>query len=156
MKNFSFASSVFVLGTSLAVPLLALAQTGINVANIKSKYSDPIIAFINDILVPVLMAIALIVFLWGIYKYFIYGAANESEKAEGRWFALWGVIGFVIIVALWGIVNLFMGTLGLSAGGTAPKPPTIGGSTQQNTTGGSIQQTTTRLCDDGMGGVSPC
>src|SRR3989344_1478976 len=101
--------------------------TGINI-NAITPYSTGIINVINNLLVPVLMAIALIVFFWGVYKYFIYGADNDGERETGRQFALWGVIGFVIILSLWGLVNLVMGTFGLSVG-QAPPYPTIGGST---------------------------
>ncbi len=71
------------------------------------------------------MAIAFIVFLWGVYKYFIYGADNETERATGKQFVLWGIIGFVVILSVWGLVAIVSGTLGLQLGGAAPKPPTI-------------------------------
>ncbi len=72
------------------------------------------------------MAIAFIVFLWGIFKYFIWGAENESEKAEGRKFAMWGIIGFVIIMSVWGIVNIVKDTLvPTTAGSTRPNYPTL-------------------------------
>lgn len=96
---------------------------GINL-NVIKPYSDSIIGLINTILVPVFMAIAFIVFLWGVFKYFIWGGENETEKADGRKFAMWGIIGFVIILSLWGIVNILMGALNLTTG-THPKPPTI-------------------------------
>ena len=97
---------------------------GINIQYIKG-YSDSVISVINGILVPMLIAVAFIVFLYGAYNYFILGADNEDKRKEGRTFALYGVIGFVIIFSLWGIVNIFMGTLNLS-GRVAPAPPTIG------------------------------
>ncbi len=117
------------------VPLFALAQ-GINLSVI-TPYSTSITSLINDILVPVLMAIAFIVFLWGVYKYFIQGAADEKSRADGRQFALWGIIGFVIILSLWGLVNLFTSMLGLTAN-NAPAFPTIGTGTSgvtNNSTG---------------------
>lgn len=143
MKKISRLSAPFALLASLLAPLLAAAaaQTGYSGINVNAvaPYSSGITNLINYYLVPVLIAIAFIVFLWGIYKYFILGAANESEKAEGRKFALWGVIGFVIILSLWGIVNLVMSTFGLSVG-QAPPFPTIGNysGTAGNTTGNSI------------------
>lgn len=124
---------------SFSVPFFAVAQSGINL-NAITPYSNGVINFINYILVPILMAVAFIVFLWGIYKYFILGAADEKNREDGRQFALWGIIGFVIILSLWGIVNIFMGTLGLSAT-NAPRFPTIGGLSAPGggtqTTGGS-------------------
>lgn len=126
-----------VLFASLGAPLVAAAQTGINL-NAITPYSNGIINVINGILVPVLMAVAFVVFLFGVYKYFIQGAASDTERATGRQFTLWGVIGFVVILSLWGIVNIFMSTLGLSVG-KAPAYPTIGNvGGSQNTTGGSI------------------
>lgn len=132
-KIFRFAALVATFGA----PLIAAAQTGVNVTYLQG-YSNSITGVINYVLVPVLMAIAFIVFLWGVYKYFILGAADEKSRTDGRQFTLWGVIGFVVILSLWGIVNIFMSTLGLSVG-TAPAYPTIGnvGGTQ-STTGGSI------------------
>ncbi len=124
MRKIIRPAALFALLASLGVPLFAAAQTGINISKI-TPYSGGIINVINGILVPVLMALAFIVFLWGVYKYFILGAADEKSRTDGRQFTLWGIIGFVIILSLWGIVNLLMGTLGFSVG-TAPAYPTIG------------------------------
>ncbi len=76
-----------------------------------------VVGAINTVIVPVIFALALAAFVWGIYKYFILGAANESEKAEGRTFALWGLIGIVLLFSVWGFVNLLLSTLGLTATG---------------------------------------
>jgi hypothetical protein len=111
--------------TALLFPIFAFAQTGgINTTYIK-PYSDSIVRIINDILVPVILAIAFLVFLWGVYKYFIQGAADEESRKEGRQFVLWGIIGFVIIFTVWAIVRVLMGTLGLSENTPAPNPPTF-------------------------------
>lgn len=123
MKKIPQIVAIIALGT----PLLALASTvpgGINLGVI-TPYSDKIIVFINAILVPVLMAIAFIVFLWGVYKYFILGAADESSKGEGRKFAMWGIIGFVVIVSVWGLVALVREAAGLNTGINNPTPPTF-------------------------------
>ncbi|MDP2651681.1 MAG: hypothetical protein Q8O94_00915 [bacterium] len=97
-------------------------------------YASTIIGVINTVLVPTLISIAFITFLWGIYKYFIKGASNEAEKGEGRVFALYGIIGFVILFSVWGIVQIFMGTLNLRAT-NSPPPPTIFSGTGSNVTG---------------------
>lgn len=100
-------------------------MSGVNL-NYLTPYSDGIINLINGILVPVLMAVAFIVFLWGVYKYFIYHGANETEKMEGRKYAMWGIVGFVIILSVWGLVRIVSGALGLQLGGSSPTPPTFG------------------------------
>ncbi|OGG76434.1 hypothetical protein A2950_00835 [Candidatus Kaiserbacteria bacterium RIFCSPLOWO2_01_FULL_55_19] len=121
--------------TAFATPLLAFAQSGINTSYL-TPYSTGIIGVVNNILVPVLMAIAFIVFLWGVYKYFILGAADEKSRTEGRHFSLWGIIGFIIILSMWGLVNLLMGTFGLQAGVASPPPPTFGTGNYAPTGGG--------------------
>ncbi len=87
-------------------------------------YTGTVIGFINDWLVPVLIAIAFIVFLWGVFNYFILGAADADKRKEGREFVLWGIIGFVIIFSLWGLVNLVSDTIGLG-GQARPFYPTL-------------------------------
>ena len=125
MKKISqFALFLAALGAPLLVAAQSAVPGGINL-NVITPYSSGIINFINGILVPILMALAFIYFLFGIYKYFILGASSESDKAEGRKFAMWGIIGFVILLSVWGLVAIVAGTLGLQLGGAAPKPPTI-------------------------------
>ncbi len=97
---------------------------GINLSVI-TPYSSGIINLINGILVPVLMAIAFITFLWGVYKYFIQGASSDTERETGRQFVLWGIIGFVVILSVWGLVAIVTNFFSLQTGGAAPKPPTF-------------------------------
>ena len=88
-------------------------------------YKENIVSIINGILIPVLIAIAFLVFLWGVYKYFIKDGDNESEREKGKTFVLYGIIGFVIIFSVWGLVNIVSDTLNLSPGSTAPTAPRI-------------------------------
>lgn len=116
-----------VTGTSAPTPGTFAAQGssgGINPSYLQG-YKTSIIGIINGMLVPVLIAIAFITFLWGVYKYFILGADSDTERATGRQFVLWGIIGFVVIASVWALVNIVSGTLGLQIGNTAPLPPKI-------------------------------
>lgn len=78
-------------------------------------YKNLVTTIVNDYLVWILMAIAFIVFLWGVFKYYIYNADNETERTKGHQLILWGVIGFVVISSIWGIVNIVKGVLVPSA-----------------------------------------
>ncbi len=89
------------------------------------QYANSITYIINFLLIPTLIALALITFLWGVYRYFILGAENESEREKGKQFVLWGIIGFVVIVSVWGLVAVVGITLGLFPGTGAPPSPTI-------------------------------
>lgn len=119
MKKISYLA----LASSLILPAFAFA-VGID-KTVITPYTNGIIDIINTLLVPVIIAIAFITFLWGVYKYFILGAAEEKERAEGKTFVMWGIIGFVTILSVWALVKLGASILGLGTGGTAPTPPTF-------------------------------
>lgn len=153
MKKFSHIAAFLVLFVSFAAPSLAGAVactqscasgytcstvTGTCVLSggsasgvgVNTTYLDFYKGFIqgaiNDYLVPILFAIAFIVFLWGVYKYFILGAADEKSRTDGKQFVLWGIIGFVVISSVWGIVNIVKGTIIPStAGSNHPTYPTL-------------------------------
>lgn len=118
MKKSSATSFAYLL-VAFFIPLFTNAQAGSIDTTDLLGYKNSIISIINGMLVPVIIAIAFLVFIWGVYKYFILGAENESEKAEGRKFVMWGLIGFVVIFSVWGLVNFVGSTFGLSAGGSA-------------------------------------
>jgi hypothetical protein len=89
------------------------------------------LSIINNYIVPVVFAVAFLMFLIGVYRYFIAGGASEEKVQEGQKFVLWSVIGFVIMFSIWGLVNLFINTLGFDSN-TRPSLPTFGA--QGNTT----------------------
>ncbi|HQT83122.1 MAG: hypothetical protein B7W98_01230 [Parcubacteria group bacterium 20-58-5] len=110
MKNLSRIAVPLALAVVFFAPLSSLAAGTVN-QQWAQYYRDTIVWAVNSVLVPVLMAIAFIVFLWGVYKYFIQGAADEKNRTDGRQFVFWGIIGFVIISSIWGLVNIVGQTL---------------------------------------------
>ena len=109
---------------AFAVPLISSAATSIN--NI-SDVGSFIINTINGVLVPVLFAIAFIVFLWGAFQTFITGANDAEVKEKGKNLMLWGLIGFFVMVSVWGLVNILTGTVSFgSNSGPSGGTPTSG------------------------------
>lgn len=106
---------------ALAIPLVSLAANVNNLSDVGSF----IINTINNIIVPVLFAIAFIVFLWGAFQTFIAGATDEAVKENGKNLMLWGLIGFFVMVSVWGLVNILTGTVVLD--NTGVDQPTTGG-----------------------------
>jgi hypothetical protein len=104
--------------TAFAAPLVSLAA----VSNL-SDFGSFIINIINNVLVPVLFAVAFIVFLWGAFSTFILGQGSDETKEKGKSLMLWGIIGFFVMVSIWGLVNLFTGsiTFGNNTGVTTPR-----------------------------------
>ncbi len=99
----------------LLLPAVSHAQGEIG-GNTVSEYLLSIIDFINDVLVPVVFAVAFVAFIWGIFLYFIAGGANEEKRDQGKQLAIWGIVGFFVMVSVWGLVNVLIGTFGF--GGT--------------------------------------
>jgi len=83
-----------------------------------------LIDFIDRLIVPLVFALAFIVFLWGVFTYFIAGAANEEKRQQGEQFVMYAIIGFVIMFSIWGLVNLVKNTLPLN--NSRPDYPTFG------------------------------
>jgi len=88
------------------MPFVAAAAT----VNSVSDVGTTIINIINNVFVPVLFAIAFIVFIWGAFNVFILGANNEEVKEKGKNLMLYGLIGFFVMVSVWGLVNILVGT----------------------------------------------
>ncbi len=103
---------------SFAIPGLAFAQT---VTSVQTG-GAVIIDIINNVLVPLIFALAFIVFIWGIFLYFIQGGHDEEKREKGRSLMLWGLIGFFVMVSVWGLVHLLLGTFNLQ--NTVPAYPT--------------------------------
>lgn len=102
MKKFAFAAALF------AFPLLAAAQV-----DSLQDLATFVIDFINNIAVPLVFAVAFIVFIWGVFLYFIAGGHDEEGKEKGKSLMVYGLVGFFIMVSVWGLVNILTGTLNL-------------------------------------------
>ncbi len=96
----------YVVG-AFAVPLFAFAQIR---ADSAQNLSLDIIRFINTVAVPLLFAVAFIVFIFGIFQYFIMGSHDEDKRATGKTLMLYGIIGFFVMVSVWGLVGILTGT----------------------------------------------
>jgi len=104
-----------VAASYLLLPLLALAQftTGGESGEL-NDFGAQLLSFINDVLVPLIFAVALVLFIWGIYLFLIYSGGDGESRKTGRSYMLWGILAFVIMVSVWGITNLVASGLGFS------------------------------------------
>lgn len=119
MKTIIRTIAFTTLAALLSFSTVSYAQTGsgqLDGSNAKNLLVS-IIDFINDVLVPFIFALAFIVFLWGIFNYFVAGGADEEKREKGKKFAVWGILAFFIMVSVWGIVNLLVGTIGFGPNG---------------------------------------
>ncbi|MEK7185721.1 MAG: hypothetical protein AAB726_03795 [Patescibacteria group bacterium] len=64
-------------------------------------------------IIYLLFAIALLVFLWGIFQ-MISGAASDEARSKGRLNIMWGIIGMLIMVSVYGILDVILNTFGIT------------------------------------------
>lgn len=64
--------------------------------------------FLNGTLIPFIFALGLLFFLYNTVRYFIVKADDATARDQARKQALYGVLAFVFIVSVWGIVNMFI------------------------------------------------
>ena len=88
------------------VPFVVSAQT-------PQDFSELVKVFLNiiDTLVFFVFGLAAIVFVWGLTSAWILGAGDEEKIKKGKNTALVGIIVFVIMVSVWGILALLRRTL---------------------------------------------
>ncbi|MES2023208.1 MAG: pilin [Patescibacteria group bacterium] len=120
-----------VLGSVLSfAPMLAFAQT---VCTTNVGTIDWLLCRVGDLLntvVPVLIALGVVYFIWGVVTYVV--AGDEEAKKTGRDRMIYGIIGLVVIVSIWGLVSILKSTFNLSSSnpGTVqvpciPIPPNV-------------------------------
>src|SRR3989338_7488276 len=97
------------------LPLSALAQT------VDTGYLNQLEQLLNAV-IPVLLIIATLVFIWGVITYITAGA-DEEKSANARNFIIYGVIALAVIIAVWGIVKIIVTAFGVENEGI---PTTIG------------------------------
>ena len=62
-------------------------------------------------LVTLMVAVAVVWFLWGVFE-FVRNADSPEERKKGVMNMLFGALGLFIMVTAYGILNLILGTIG--------------------------------------------
>ena len=64
-------------------------------------------------LILLMMGIALLVFLYGAFEY-VMNADNESDRETGKKHLLWGIIGLMVMVSAYALLEVAANTFGVS------------------------------------------
>lgn len=100
MKKTFLASALF------AMPFLVSAA---DLTTVVEKIGDLIAA-----ITPIIVALALVYFFWGLAKYIL---ASGEGKDEGKSMMIWGIIALFVMVSVWGLVGLIGNTFSVGQGG---------------------------------------
>ena len=115
MKKKLIVLSSSVLGF---MPFIALAQS----STVQSIIND--IGNILNTAIPVLIVLGVLYFVYGVVMFVI--ASDEEAKTKGRNSMIYGIIGLVVIVAMWGLVGIVVNTFDVGVGGSGLPIPTVG------------------------------
>jgi len=85
--------------TQVAYAASAVEET---IGKINQQIINPLIGFF--------FALALVMFLWGVFE-FIAGADNEEKRKTGGQHMIWGIVGIFIMVSVFGIMRLICNTI---------------------------------------------
>ena len=99
-----------ILASLALAPALLLAQELGNVETFMTSLGRLI-----NIALPIVVAIALLGFFWGLVK-FIFAQGSEEAKADAKKIMLWGLIALFVMVSVWGLVGFIGDALGIEQG----------------------------------------
>lgn len=98
---------------AVLTPLFLHAEEGDNeevlaplkefLGNIGTLIINPIVYF--------MFAVAFLVFIWGVFQY-IKDWSSPQAKKDGQQHMMWGIIGFVIMLAVFTIIRIIGNTVG--------------------------------------------
>lgn len=104
MKQFLKMASAAAL---LASPFSALAVvTGGGLKQVFTNLGDVI-----GTVTPVIVAIALLAFFWGLAMYVLNFQGDDKDKKKGRDMMVYGIIVLFVMVSVWGLVQVLQNTV---------------------------------------------
>lgn len=95
----------------LALPVFVHAQT------FKSLVENVLINGILRPLVPLLVGLAVVVFIYGVIVFTFSEGGEKKEEAKNYMF--WGIIGLFVMVSIWGMVAVLQRTFGFQNNNTS-------------------------------------
>jgi hypothetical protein len=72
------------------------------------------IAGLINLATPIVVALALLYFFWGLAQYVLQQSSEEGKK-KGREIMIWGILALFIMVSVWGIINVVRQTFTLNS-----------------------------------------
>ncbi len=95
-------------------PLVSSAQIATNGTG--GPFQDlltNILKFANTVLIPFIIGIGFLVFVWGMFQYFIAGGGSDESREKGKKLMINATVAFVVIIIFFGAINLLTSSTGL-------------------------------------------
>jgi len=92
------------------------------------NFVDGVTREIFNPILGVIFALALVYFIYGLMT-FIFSADNQQGRIAGKQHMVWGTVGMVIMVSVFGIIQLMLATFGVG-GNDLPNQLPLGNITE--------------------------
>jgi hypothetical protein len=125
MKNFLYGLLATVVAVMPTVSFAGSFAEGSPEGGRMAGFFEAILGFVDAVLIPLVLGIAFLMFIWGVFKFFILGGSDSEKQAEGKSLMIYAVAGFVIILSFYGLVNFL--TDGIGFGGDTVDIPAVPG-----------------------------
>ena len=87
--------------------------SGLTSSSTFQNFLGYIVCIINSSVIPLIFALAVVMFIWGVVKFTIINANEEAKREEGRQYMLWGIIALAVMLSVWGLVGILGGTFNI-------------------------------------------
>ncbi len=104
----------FIIAALAVAPTIASAQ---QLGNLQTLLQS--IGRLIDLALPIVVALALLAFFWGLAK-FIFAGAESAEEAKNL--MIWAVVALFVMVSVWGLVRFIGNAFGIQQGGSVDLP----------------------------------
>lgn len=107
MKKRIQSTTVFAIGAFLFLPSVALGET--------LGHTLSVISEIINGLIPIVLAITVLIFFWGLAMYLL-DAGNAEKKSQGINIMVMGTVALFVMVSIWGIIGILQQTFKVESG----------------------------------------
>lgn len=102
---FVFICTSFILGVPLFVSAIidpSAVSSTITIGRVFMRVTE-----VLNLIIPFLVLLATVIFLWGVVKYITAGG-DEQRLKEGRMLVMGGIIALAAMIAVWGFVKILL------------------------------------------------
>ena len=92
---------------ALFAAAMAVVPTSVDAVTLGHTIST--ISKIINGLIPIVLAIAVLIFFWGLAKYLL-SAGDSTERVKGINVMIMGIIAIFVMVSIWGIIRILQET----------------------------------------------
>ncbi len=104
------------MSSGLAIILVLAIVIGLSMSvgeNGLQQVIPALLSFIDNYLIPFLLGLAFLIFVWNAVRFFVIGGATDEGKENAKNLALYSIAAFIFILSFWGLVNILVNGLNL-------------------------------------------